>query len=200
MSVGDDVYGMIARAKTSQGGNYFKDGKYTLAVERLIIEKKHKDIWFIAEMRILTAQAIDVHPSERNEDELNVALPPSPVGSTVTFMAPMGQEWGPGKAKGFLCALDDTDPAEVSDANQAGIDAFVALMKGATSKAQLLRGALISMETYRKQPKDGKRAGKWSVRERWETVKGQTPASIAAMRAQLDTAAPLAPQNAAAAS
>lgn len=185
MSVADDIFLEIAKAKTTQGGNYIRDGRYVLAVENLLLEEKHgKKVWFIAELLVLKSERVDVPLHMRNEGEKELDLSPTPVGERVSFLAPMGEDWGPGKAKAFLCALNGTDPKEV--AGDEGVAKFVSILKASVSRAQVLRGALVKLDTYRKQTRMGKNPGSWGIRENWQTVPDQTAESIRELRTKID--------------
>lgn len=181
MSVTDDIYLKIAMAKANGGGNRIVDGSYTHAVKSLICEKKHKSIFFIAELIVVTAAPVDV-PAEMwkpHEKEPGFTFKPNAVGSEVSLLCDMSTDVGPSNAKSFLLQIDGTPEEQVDPVK------FATMIKAVTSKAQPFRGALIKCTTFRKPIKGGANAGKPFTGCNWEFVK-QTLPEIQARRALLD--------------
>jgi hypothetical protein len=167
----------IAKSKAANGGNYLRDGRYTLVLEHLSVETLFAGRTFIAELYVQEA-AND--PTAK--DERGVQIEANPVGSSVTFLQQFDKH--PMTAfkatKAFLLALADEKEEEVDEAE------FVAYLELAIGKDQPLRGALVKAESYRKPTKD---KSKMLVLPKWIAA-GNTPEQIAARRKLLDNQAP----------
>jgi hypothetical protein len=181
-AVTDDVFAQIANAKASGGGTYINDGKYLHEVRRLILEKMHTGICFVAELIVREAEPVEVPDNMRKPDEIGKVINPNKVGAEVSIVFNMTkQDSAAGNAKALLLAIDGTPESEVDPVQ------FAAMIKKTCSREQPFRGALVRDVTFRKIIKGGPNAGKPFTGHKWATVE-QTIAEIQARRAALDRA------------
>lgn len=191
----------IAGSSVSGGGNYFKDGRYRLAVTNLLCEKKFKGTMFISEFRVLES-AVEME-----------GVVPNPVGSSVSTSVNLDTNVsGFGNVKDFILALlnekeQKDEPArgkqmqEVAqalayltsdlDQNQwnswsQGSEGKYLFPNGAPPwpGIQPARGRIIDTSTYRKPIKS--RPGETITLHHWKHV-AQSQDEIAKMRAWLDS-------------
>jgi hypothetical protein len=165
----NDYLKAVADASPTQGGNYFRDGRYRLVVERLLCEAKTGGVFFIGEFRVLEAQA-----TEKD-------VTPNQPGSTVSVAYNLSKTTPPGSdrvaqgnAKSLIAAILGGLGYTEDQVGQAE-------MNTAVDKSQPLRGAVIEAATYKKTS----RSGKELVLPRFGSVT-QTADDIKAMRAKLD--------------
>lgn len=174
----DALLKQIAQAKAAAGGNYLRDGKYVLILDKLIIEDKwdgtRQSPHFIAELFVLESQ----NDPTAKDDKGNPVLA-NATGTTATFLQQL--EKNPQTAfpqtKAFLLAVTGDKEEEVDE------EEFVEALQGAVGKDQPLRGAMIKAETYRKV---SKKSGKTLVLPKWVSVEN-TPELIAKNRKMLDS-------------
>ena len=153
----------IADARTTAGGDWIRDGRYTLQVKRILLEDKYKGTSFICELVVVAAAAI------------NPAVAPNAVGTCSSFVYNIEKnESAAGNAKTFLLALLGL-PLDTK------AEDFIQQMVRVTGPDQPARGMLIRGETYRKPIQRGPNAGKDYVGVNWDHVK-QTPEAVAAAR------------------
>lgn len=158
----------IAEAKASGGGNITKDGKYTFAVNAMMIEAKFNGTMFIVEHYVKSAEAVepDVEPNK-----------PGTICSIVYNLDKNVS--APGNTKAYVLALFGYKEDEVTQ------DEFVATLGELCGPAQPARGMLIRTETFRKPIQKGPNAGKPFTGHRWQHVE-QTEDQIATERKYLD--------------
>lgn len=172
----DKLMDKITSAQATRGGNWIRDGKYRFALERLEMHEGEDNTSFVIELRVKSSQKVrdDVEPNavgSRCSSVYNLTKHKSAPGNTKAFM---------------LAALAGLGIPE---------SAFSAKwIKEATSDLQPLRGLLIDDETYRKAIKSGDNKGKEITLHNWITV-AQTPAQLAASRAELDSTADVPDPN-----
>jgi hypothetical protein len=171
VATGREVFRKIANSRASGGGNQIKDGKYEFTVTKLLMEDKYTGCCFIAELLVDKAEA-----SEPN-------IEPNAVGSTCSYVVNLdgsGKLSAPGNIKAFVLALLGLKEDEVS------ADEVADYTEKLVASDQPGRGMKITDETYRKTIRGGANAGKPFTAHRWGHVAGQTEASVAARKAELD--------------
>lgn len=167
----DALLKAVANTKASAGGNFIRPGRYTLVLEKILLEPKYdgiKDsIHFIAELRVLESTSYEDSATKAN-----------PVGSTVTFLQQLEKnpQMAGKNTKAFMLALTGDEEADLDP------EEFVTSIKRAAGKDQPLRGAVIKAETY---SKTAKKSGKELTLPKW-TPLDNTLESIAARRKELD--------------
>lgn len=186
--VTDDIYKQIADAKASAGGTALRDGEGLIVVRKLLVEKKHKGIMFIAEGKVLEANAVDVPDEFRTLAEFETGadgikrqklITPNKAGTDASYVVNLGKESGPGNAKAFLLGIDGTPESEIDP------EKFMAMIKRVTSQEQPFRGALLRFKSFRKLIQKGANAGKPFTAFAWVHVPQQI-AEMQARAAQLD--------------
>lgn len=181
-AVTDDVFAQIANSKASGGGTYINDGKYLFEIRRLILEKMHTGICFVAELIVRESEPVEVPADLQKPTEIGKPILPNKVGAEVSVVFNMTkQESAAGNAKALLLAIDGTPESDVDPAQ------FAAMIKRTCSKEQPFRGALVRDVTFRKPIQKGPNAGKPFTGHKWATVE-QTIPEIQARRAALDRA------------
>ena len=146
----------IVKAKANAGGNIIRDGAYTLAVRKLVIEPSTKgsEVWFKAECYVVESNGVVIDANVLKAGEVQPT--PNPVGSDATFITDIGKQVGQSNAKSFLCALLNKSEAE-ADADPAW---FGNEIKKAVGVDQPYMGRPIAVASYRKLIKGGVNAGK----------------------------------------
>lgn len=170
----------IVKSKASAGGNIIRDGSYTLAVRKLVIEPSSKgsEVWFKGEFYVVEASPVVVDGNLLKTGEVQPT--PNPVGSDATFITDIGKQVGQGNAKGLLCALLNKAEAD-ADADPTW---FANEIKKAIGSDQPYMGRPISVTTYRKAIKGGVNAGKPFTGYNWRPYLA-TAEEIAELRALL---------------
>ena len=171
------MFGKIAGASASGGGNHLRDGNYVLLVENVMLEKKFGGETFIAEMRVMQAT-----PNGELDDKGN-AIVPNKVGSTASLVCNLTKhESAAGNAKAFvlgvLAALGYTEEQITEQL----------MVEVCDKKVQPLRGMGVECRTYRKVNQgrvNEANKGKPLTLPRWYPIAQDKP-SIKAQRAYLD--------------
>jgi hypothetical protein len=164
--VSDDVFMQIATSKANAGGTPLRDGEGEAVIKRILTQKGHEGIFFIAEVRVLNSRKVDVPENLRLPAEKGIEITPNPEGSDCSFVCNLSKEMGPGNAKAFLLAVDGT-PEEVVNRDPAK---FAAMIKAASSPNNPLRGARFKFTSFRKARKKGPQVGVPFTAFRFETV------------------------------
>ena len=76
MSLNPAIAAKIAGARTTGGGNYIKDGRYTFIVEKVICEKKFAGNFFIVEFFVKDAAAVSGEQPNPQGTSCTMALRP----------------------------------------------------------------------------------------------------------------------------
>ena len=177
MSTGlDALIGQIASSRAANGGNYIRDGRYTMMLKSITVEDLFKGDTLVAELEVLeseddsTAKADNGNPIKAN-----------PKGDVVSFIQQFKEHpmTAFSATKALILALLEEDEASCS------ADQFSKAFKNAVGKDQPLRGTLVKCSTYRKLTKD---KSKLLVLPKWTSVP-QTEEEIAGRRKALDGAA-----------
>jgi hypothetical protein len=170
----------IVKAKANAGGNVLRDGSYTLAVRKLLIEPSSKgaEIWFKAEFFVVESNPVVVDPNMLRPGE--TAPVPNPAGSDAVFITDIAKPVGQGNAKALLCALLGKAEAE-ADADPTW---FANEIKKAIGSDQPYTGRPIAVTTYRKPIKGGPNAGKPFTGYNWRPY-AASPEEIGELRALL---------------
>lgn len=155
---------MISGATPSQGGNYLRDGIYSLLVEKVVQHQGNDGPTFVAELRVTE--------SKKTEQDVE----PNPVGTTVSYaQVLMKFKSAPGNAKAFLLGVLGGLGYAESDLTDQLVDEVV-------GDGQPLRGAQVKCSTYRKMTRDG---SKMLTLPKWQSV-AQDEAAIKRGREFLD--------------
>lgn len=162
-----------ATARASGGGNYLRDGKYKLAVEKAFVKNDDKGGWtFIAELRVLEAGPAGYEAL----DDKGKPIVPNKVGSTASFVQQSKFDSAPGNVKAFaLGCLQNLGYTEES-LTEAKLDSLVEQPKNS------MFGLVVEMETFRK-PKKSKPTEILTL-PKWKPT-AQTKETIKAMREYL---------------
>jgi hypothetical protein len=170
----------IVKAKANAGGNVIRDGEYTVAVRKLLIEPsvKGSEVWFKAEFYVIEAAAVSVDANMLKPGE--AAPTPNPVNSDAVFITDIGKQTGQGNAKALLCALLGKAEAE-ADADPTW---FAGEIKKAVGNDQPYTGRPVRVATFRKPIKGGPNAGKPFTGYNWRPY-AATAEEIAELRALL---------------
>lgn len=182
--VSDDIYSQIANSKASAGGNPLRDGEGLAVVRKLLIEKKHKGVMFIAEMEVIENKPVSVEPdlltpSEKERVAAGQTIATNTVGGEHSYVVNLGKDSGPGNVKAYILGIDGTPE------DQVNAEEFAAMIKHVTGKAQPFRGALVRFASFRKPIQKGANAGKPFTAFKWTHVP-QTLPEMQARAAQLD--------------
>ncbi len=192
MALAQALLSKIANAKTSTSGNQIKAGDYVLLVKRNICEQKFSGTMFIPEFDVIESESVvdDVTPNRVGTD------------CSCAWALDKGGKAGEaalGNIKQYMCGLfglPDTTPTE-------DVMKVVGENSGAQTDTDALRarGMLIRCTTRRKKIQNGPNAGKEGDFPHFATVSAvstgdlnidlaetNTPAAVAARRAQLDAA------------
>lgn len=98
------VWAKIAEAKEFKSGVHITPGRYKFEVQRMLMQKGHRGVCFIAEL--LTLESV----------KTEAAYEPNPKGSTASFVVNLTKnEYGASNVKGFVKAVaglhdEDFDP------------------------------------------------------------------------------------------
>jgi hypothetical protein len=174
MSIG--AFSKIASASATGGGNNIRDGVYKLMVDKVHIQKGHTGECFIAEFRVIDANANGA------VDDNGRPVVPNAVGSSCSMVCNLTKhESAAGNAKAFvvngLAGLGITEDK---------IDPEV--MGWVCSEQNPLRGLLVTDETYRtinKGRANPANQGKPLTLNKWKPI-AQTEADVQQQRAWLD--------------
>jgi hypothetical protein len=139
MGISELLKKQIANATPPGGGVFLKDGIYTLAVKKIVLEQMHTGMCFIVEFKVV---AVQPHPNYPD-------VKPNAVDTTASSVWNFTKhaDTAPGNTKGFLAILEGVD-ASTLDANTVGT-----LVDAATGPDQPYKGYLVGCETYRKYTK-----------------------------------------------
>jgi hypothetical protein len=172
----------IARAKASKGGNIIRDGRYTLGILKMVIERLYSGNMFITEFLVLSA---DNMPGVL--DDKGLPMTANAVGTTCSYVLNLDKnESANGNVKSLVMALlGETNEDNVNEQD------FVETLTKLLDTDQPARGMIIKAETFRKTIKKGANAGKPFTALRWEYVE-ESEAQIAARRAEFDKKPPAA--------
>lgn len=171
MQLSNDFLKKLSQARVSKGGNYFRHGKYRLAIRECKVERMDGGMTGVIEFLVLHSEKLPDNQDAPNakgdkpaivcqfDKNSNVAFP--------NFKAP-------------LAAALDVQPDEVAK--------FEAELNG--KDLSDFRGVVVDMETYvgtNKGRNNPANAGKPIVKMNWKAV-DQTGEDIIAMRKHLDQA------------
>lgn len=191
--MGFDISNYVQAAQKAKiyggGGNYLRDGKYTLAVVDILIKPNRKDTAtnFIVSCEVVTSAPVSVQgePSKPN-------LP----GERVTVMANLREDYGPPSMFKFVLALHNLRHGQLSEADMTTLinemrygdtegDKQGTIGKdGKPMIVQPCRGYLISNTTTNKR--DKKPTEESFVYSNWRNISdGNDKEAIAARRAKL---------------
>lgn len=182
MSDLDFLYDAVQNARATQGGNYIRDGRGRLIVDKIELEKKNDGPYFIAEFVVESSQKVTVY-SELQKKPLDIE--PNEPGSRCSMAVPLADpkiKSGPGNVKTFVLGLLGFSESEV-DAKPGALKTTLEQLRSAKQPA---RGMVIDFETYRKVTRAG---DKELVLPKWSSVAptaGNDPESIARRRAKLE--------------
>lgn len=177
----DDYLDQIANAKTFTQGNSITDGRYLWLVKQILVEKKHKGVMFIAEMKCIESAPVTIDPKLAEKGEDLSLIKPVGVGESASYIVNLNNgDSAFSNVKSYMLGIDGSDPKSVNPVE------FRNMLDAARSAAQPFRGAYVRSESYRKPIKNPKSADRTIfMGHNWMFVP-QTPEEIAARRAQLD--------------
>jgi hypothetical protein len=189
----DFLFDIITGSKSTQGGNYIRDGRGRLIVDKIEMEKKQDGPFFIVEFIVESSQKVQVVSlgGDGNKAGTVLDLAPNEPGSRCSMSIPLANpkiKSGPGNVKAFVLALLGYTEAAV-DAQPGALREALSQLR---SPAQPARGMVIDFETYRKLKRERKNDGKDEmVHPRWSHVppaQGNSRDQISARRAKLEGA------------
>jgi hypothetical protein len=175
------LFDLIGSAKSTAGGNYIRDGKGRLIVDRIALENKTGGAFFIAEFVVESSEKVPVTSLLTNT---KLEIEPNGPGTSCSVVTPINNpkiKSGPGNAKAFVLSLLGYTEDQVST------EQFREVMGQIIGKEQPARGMAVDYETYRKLTRGE------PVRElvltRWTSVDNKganSPEAIAKRRAELE--------------
>lgn len=169
----------IGTANASGGGTYIRDGRYKFMVEKVHLNEGYSGACFIAELRVLEAEATG------EVDEKGAPVQPNKVGSSCSLVCNLKKhESAAGNAKAFAIGV----LGGLGYAPEAVGEQILAAICGPNNP---LRGAILKDQTFRKPIRTGANAGKPITLHKWESI-AQTEADIKNGRAWLDANAAVA--------
>jgi hypothetical protein len=139
MGISDQLKKQIATATPPGGGVFLKDGLYTLAIKKIVVDQMHTGMCFIVEFKVVSVQSHPNYPDVK----------PNAVDTTASIVWNFTKhaDTAPGNTKGFLAMLEGVDASSL-DAATIGT-----LIDAATNPEQPYKGYLVGCETYRKWTK-----------------------------------------------
>jgi hypothetical protein len=183
----DDLYLLIGASEGMEKGDNFRDGKGQVVVKKCICEKMNEGKTFVAVVKVVSSSSKgDLNPITKAPVE------PNPAGTSVSW---------PQKIEKFKSAANNVKKFTLKLLGFAKENVtppqFAEAFKRIISKEQPARGMLLNYETYQQPVRSGPDVGKpEGVRTyvNWGHVPptaGNSPAEIAARRAELDKTDPL---------
>jgi hypothetical protein len=175
------IFDLIGNAKSTAGGNYIRDGKGRLIIDRIALENKTGGAFFIAEFVVEKSEKVPVTSLLNNQ---KLEIEPNGPGTSCSVVTPINNpkiKSGPGNAKAFILSLLGYTEDQVST------DQFRETMTQLVGKDQPAKGMVLDYETYRKLTRDA--PVKELVLPRWTHVApeaGNSAAEIAKRRAELE--------------